>query len=242
MLTILKKELWVYFGNYTVYAVMAGFTVVSALFLWFFDNEYNVFNLSKASLDSFFFLAPWILLFIIPALTMRQFAEEKQLGTLDWLFTQPIKLIHLVVGKFASIKIIIALMLTLTFVFVYSIYHFSLNHIYDLGSIISGYIGLYLLALLFASIGLMTSALFSNQVMAYLFAVFLNFILFYGLQGLASYNLLGGLDYSLQQIGANFHYNAFLKGIIDTRDLFYFIGSTLIFLLFTYVSLLNFQK
>lgn len=92
MLSVLKKELWGYFGNYATYAILFAFALVCALFLWFFDNDYNVFNSEIARLDSFFFVAPWILLFLVPAITMKQFSEEKQIGTLDWLMTQPISL------------------------------------------------------------------------------------------------------------------------------------------------------
>ena len=103
MLTILKKEFRSFFGTPNAYLVASFFVVICALFLWFFDNEYNVFNLGNASLSTFFFIAPWAFLFLIPALTMRQFSEEKQLGTLDWLFTQPIRLGNVILGKYLSV-------------------------------------------------------------------------------------------------------------------------------------------
>ena len=237
MYTIFKKELIGFFGTINAYLVATIFVLICSLFLWFFDNEYNIFNLGNAALSTFFFIAPWTFLFIIPALTMRQFAEEKQLGTLDWLLTQPIKIVHIVLGKYFSILILIFFILVPTFIYIYSIHHFSLDGKIDLGSIISGYLGLFLLGSLFASIGITISSFTQNQVVAYVATVFVCFIIFYGFQGLASYNLLGSADYYMQQIGAEFHYNSFLKGIIDTRDLLYFICVSAIFLVLTYFSI-----
>ncbi|MGQ1928560.1 ABC transporter permease subunit [Ornithobacterium rhinotracheale] len=241
MLSVLKKELWGYFGNYATYAILFAFALVCALFLWFFDNDYNVFNSEIARLDSFFFVAPWILLFLVPAITMKQFSEEKQIGTLDWLMTQPISLKKIILGKFFSVAIVLLLMIALTLFSVITLAHFSLNGI-DTGVVFTAYLGLYLLALLFAAVGLMASTFFSQQVTAYIVAVFCNFVLFFGFQGIASYNLLGSLDYTLQRWGASFHYDGFLKGLIDTRDLIYFLGLIPVFLLISYVSLLKNKK
>lgn len=223
MLTILKKELTIYFGTYTAYLVAAIFVLITALFLWFFDNEYNVFNLGEASLTTFFFIAPWAFLLLVPALTMRQLAEEKQLGTLDWLFTQPISIQNVVLGKFISVVFLIIFMLIPTLFYPYTLSYFSLDHSMDLGTIFTGYLGLFLLGSLFAAIGICVSAFTSNQVIAYVLTVFCCFVLYYGFQGLASYNLLGSIDYYMQQLGVQYHYNSFLKGILDTRDLLYFL-------------------
>src|SRR5690606_29557296 len=105
-----------------------------------------------------------------------------------------------------------------------------------------GYLGLFLLSSMFAAIGFAMSSITQNQVVAYVASVFICFGLFYGFQGLASYNLLGGADYYMQQIGAEFHYNSFLKGIIDSRDILYFLGCSGLFLYFTYFTLLQIQK
>uniref|UniRef100_UPI0039A44C52 ABC transporter permease subunit n=1 Tax=Ornithobacterium rhinotracheale TaxID=28251 RepID=UPI0039A44C52 len=241
MLSILKKELWSYFGNYATYAILFAFALVCALFLWFFDNDYNVFNSEVARLDSFFFVAPWILLFLVPAITMRQFSEERQNGTLDWLMTQPISLEKIILGKFLSVMILLLIMLVLTLFSVVAVSHFSLSGT-DTGVVFTAYLGLYLLATLFAAVGLMSSTFFTQQVAAYIVAVFCNFVLFFGFQGIASYNLLGSLDYTLQQWGASFHYDGFLKGLIDTRDLAYFLGLIPVFLLISYASLLKNKK
>ncbi|MDO5655323.1 MAG: ABC transporter permease subunit [Flavobacteriaceae bacterium] len=239
MFTIFKKEIRSFFGTPGAYIVSSIFVLICALFLWFFDNEYNIFNLGTASLSTFFFIAPWAFLFLIPALTMRQLAEEKQMGTLDWLLTQPIKISNLILGKYLSVLILIAFMLLSTAIFVFSIQYFSMDGKIDTGAIISGYAGLFLLGSLFAATGLAVSSFTENQVIAYVGTVFLCFLMYYGFTGLASYNLLGSLDYYVQQAGAEFHYNSFLKGIIDTRDLLYFVAVSVLFLCLAYFSLIK---
>ena len=133
-------------------------------------------------------------------------------------------------------------MLLPTFIFVYTILHFSMDGQADLGAIFSGYLGLFLLGSLFAAIGIFISSITNNQVIAYVLTIFICFIIYYGFQGLASYNLLGNLDYYMQQIGAEFHYNSFLKGIIDSRDLLYFLCLSGLFLCASYFSLNQMHK
>lgn len=239
MITILKKELRYFFGTYNGYLIAGAFVVIAALFLWFFDNEYNVFNLGNASLSSFFFLAPWLLLFIVPAMTMRQLAEEKQLGTLDWLFTQPVQKYEIVFGKYLAVLLLIGFMLSTTLIFVYTTAYFAMGDGIDLGTVLSGYFGLFLLAALFGAIGMLISALAPNQVIAYVGSIIVGFILFYGFSALASYNLLGQMDYFMQQLGSEFHYNGFVKGVIDTRDLFYFVLLIALVLWLTYFLMIN---
>lgn len=242
MFTIFKKEIRSLFCSPGAYIVASIFILICSLFLWFFDNQYNIFNLGNASLSTFFFIAPWAMLFLIPALTMRQLAEEKQMGTLDWLMTQPLKLHHIIAGKYLSVIVLIAFMIIPTLIYIPTLQHFSMDGKTDLGAIISGYLGLFLLSSMFAAIGFAMSSITQNQVVAYVASVFICFGLFYGFQGLASYNLLGGADYYMQQIGAEFHYNSFLKGIIDSRDILYFLGCSGLFLYFTYFTLLQIQK
>lgn len=242
MITIFKKEIRGFFCSPGAYIVASVFILICSLFLWFFDNQYNVFNLGNASLNTFFFIAPWVMLFLIPAFTMRQFAEEKQIGTLDWLMTQPLKLHHIILGKYFSVVILILFMILPSLIYVVTLQYFSMSGEIDSGAITTGYIGLFLLSSLFAAIGLSMSSLTENQVVAYVSSLFICFGLYYGFQGLASYNLLGNADYYMQMIGAEFHYNSFLKGIIDSRDFFYFIGLSGLFLYLTYFILLQLRK
>ena len=224
MWAIFKKEFNQFFLGFTAYLSALAFIIVSTLFLWFFDNQFNVFNTGNASLSSFFFIAPWIFLFMIPALTMKMIAEEQANGTLLWLFTLPIKIHQIIWGKFLAVVSIIIFCLLGTFLFTITLENFILtDQSLDYGTIYNGYFGLFLLGSLFAAIGILTSALTKNQVMAYVFAVLICFIVYYGFEGLASYNLLGSADYYVQKIGSYSHYQQFLKGILDTRDLAYFV-------------------
>ena len=224
MWTIFKKEFNQFFLGFTAYLSALAFVIISTLFLWFFDNQFNVFNTGNASLSSFFFIGPWIFMFMIPALTMKMIAEEQNNGTLIWLFTLPIKINQVVIGKFLAVVSIIIFCLLCTSLFTFTLENFIISdQTLDYGTIYDGYLGLFLLGSLFAAIGILTSSLTKNQVMAYVLAVFICFISYYGFEGLASYNLLGSADYYVQKIGSYSHFQQFLKGILDTRDLAYFI-------------------
>lgn len=223
MIKILKKELANYFTGYMAYVCASAFALICTLFLWFFDNEFNIFNIGTATLSSFFFVAPWILLFLIPALTMRSIAEEESTGTLQWLFTQPIKICGIVWGKYVPVLIVLLFCLLPTLLFVYTLEQFiAETQTLDYGTFFSGYLGLFLLGSSYAAIGIFTSSITKNQVVAYVSAVFLCFLFFYAFESMASYNLLAGADYYIQKLGMYVHFNQFLKGIIDTRDLIYF--------------------
>ena len=240
MWTIFKKEFSNFYLGFTAYMAAATFVIVSALFLWFFDNEFNVFNTGNASLNSFFFVGPWIFLFMIPALTMKLIAEEQANGTLLWLFTQPIKNSQIIWGKYLAVVSVVVFCLIATFLFTVTLQEFLIpEQELDYGTIFSGYLGLLFLGFLFAAIGLFTSSITKNQVMAYVLAVFFCFIIYYGFEGLASYNLLGSMDFYVQKIGSFTHYNQFLKGIIDTRDLLYFMILIVILNLITIINLEN---
>lgn len=186
MWTIFKKEFSNFYLGFTAYLATATFVIVSVLFLWFFDNEFNVFNTGNASLSSFFFIAPWIFLFMIPALTMKLIAEEHANGTLLWLFTLPIKNNQIIWGKYLAVVSIVIFCLLSTFLFTITLQEFLMpEQELDYGTIYAGYLGLFLIGSLFAAIGLFTSSITKNQVMAYVLAVFFCFIIFYGFESLA---------------------------------------------------------
>ena len=240
MWTIFKKEFSNFYIGFTAYLAAATFVIVSVLFLWFFDNEFNVFNTGNASLSSFFFVGPWIFLFMIPALTMKLIAEEQANGTLLWLFTLPIKNNQIIWGKYLAVVSVVIFCLLSTFLFTITLQEFLMpEQELDYGTIFSGYLGLLFLGCLFAAIGLFTSSITKNQVMADVLAVFFCFIIYYGFEGLASYNLLGSMDFYVQKIGSFTHYNQFLKGLIDTRDLLYFMILIVILNLITIINLEN---
>ncbi|MGC4130579.1 MAG: ABC transporter permease subunit [Bergeyella sp.] len=224
MFAIIKKELWSYIGNWSAWIIIGAFSLIGALFLFFFENSYNIFEIGSATLQSYFALAPWILMFIIPALSMKTLAEEQQNGTLSWLFSQPLRISEIVTGKFISVWLIGILCIIPSLVYYYTVYVLGVPEgNIDSGATIGSYIGLILLIASFASIGILASALSSNQIMAYLLGVFICFIMYFGTEQLASYKLLGGADFILQNIGFYQNFMSFTRGLVDTGSILYFV-------------------
>lgn len=224
MIALLKKELWSYFGTWNAWIIIAAFSVISALFLFFFENDSNIFDIGFASLQSYFVLAPFLLLFIIPAVSMKTLAEEEQAGTLNWLFSQPIKISEIILGKFFAVWIVGILCVLPSLIYLYTVYVLGIPEgNIDLGATFGSYFGLIILIAAFSAIGILASSLSKNQIMAYLLAVFLSFIFYFGIEQLANFKLLGGADYVLSSLGFYQHFIAFTKGLIDTRDVFYFL-------------------
>ncbi|WP_332025508.1 ABC transporter permease, partial [Kaistella sp.] len=184
----------------------------------------NIFDIGSASLQSYFVLVPWLLMFIIPAISMKTIAEEQQSGTLNWLFSQPVKISEIILGKFFAVWFVGILCLLPSLIYLYTVYTLGVpaGNI-DLGATFGSYFGLIILTAAFSSVGILASSLSQNQIMAYLLGVFMCFILYFGIEQLASYKLLGGTDYILSNLGFYKHFLAFTRGLIDTRDIFYFV-------------------
>ena len=224
MFAIFKKEIWSFFGSWSSWLIVAVFSLISALFLFFFENSYNILDIGTASLQSYFTLVPWILMFIIPALAMKSIAEEQQSGTLYWLFSQPLKISDIVIGKFLSVWLVGVLCIFPSLVYFYTVYVLGVPEgNLDLGATMGSYFGLILLIAAYAAIGILSSSLAQNQITAYLTGVFLSFIFYYGIEQLASYKLLGGADFIVQYLGFYQHFMGFTRGVIDSRDVLYFL-------------------
>ena len=224
MIAIFKKELWTFFGNWSAWLIIAAFSLIGSLFLFFFENDSNIFDIGTSSLQSYFVLAPWFLMLIIPAVSMKSLAEEEQSGTLNWLFSQPVKISEIIGGKFLSVWLVGILCIIPSLVYLYTIYILGVPEgNIDLGATFGSYFGLILLIAAFSSVGILASSLSQNQIMAYLLGVFLCFIFYFGIEQLASYKLLGGADYILGNLGFYQHFIAFTRGLIDTKDVFYFL-------------------
>ena len=229
MKAIFKKELWSYFGNWSAWLIIGAFSLIGTLFLFFFENDSNIFDIGTASLQSYFVLVPWLLMFIIPAISMKTLAEEQQSGTLNWLFSQPVKISEIIVGKFLAVWFVGVLCLLPSLTYLYTVYTLGVpaGNI-DLGATFGSYFGLMILTAAFSAVGILASSLSQNQIMAYLLGVFMCFIFYFGIEQLASYKLLGGADYILSNIGFYQHFLAFTRGLIDTRDIFYFLLVTVL--------------
>lgn len=230
MFAILKKEINAFFASSIGYLVIAIFLVLNGLFLWLFQGEFNILDNGFADMSSFFLLAPWILLFLIPAVTMRSFSDEKKQGTLELLLTKPISLFKIVLGKYLGAFILIVLALLPTLLYVYTVYQLGnpLGNI-DFGSTFGSYLGLLFLAAAYTAIGVFASSLTDNQIVAFITAIFLCFFFYIGFEGIADFTSSNFID----QLGMNSHYKSISRGVIDTRDLLYFISIILIFLIFT---------
>lgn len=237
MFAILKKEFNSFFASPIAYLVMGVFLLINGLFLWVFKHDFNILNAGFADLNPFFFLAPWVFLFLIPAITMKSFADEFNNGTIELLKTKPISDWQIVLGKFWASLLLVIITLIPTLTYVYTIHQLG-NPIgnLDYGSTIGSYIGLLFLAATYTAIGLFTSTISKNQIVAFILGVFITFLLFYGFDAIAK-----SLDsnITLQKMGINAHYKSISRGVIDTRDLIYFISVTGFFLFITKTRLEN---
>jgi ABC-2 type transport system permease protein len=233
MLAILKKEINTFFASPIGYLVIGVFLLLNGLFLWVFKGEFNIIDNGLANLSSFFLLAPWILIFLVPAVTMRSFSDEKKQGTLELLVTKPISHFQIVLGKYfgAFILILMALIPTLLYVYTISVLGNPEGNL-DLGSIMGSYFGLLFLIAAYTAIGVFASTLSDNQIVAFIIAVFICFFFYFGFEGLSNYNVFDNIIY-MENLGMASHYNSMSRGVIDTRDLIYFISIALAFLIFT---------
>ena len=186
MFAILKKEFNSFFASPIAYLVIGVFLLINGLFLWIFKDDFNILNAGFADLNSFFFLAPWVFLFLIPAITMKSFADEYSNGTIEILKTKPISDWKIVFGKFWASLFLVFVALLPTLTYAYTIYQLA-NPIGDIdfGSIIGSYIGLLFLAATYTSIGLFTSTLSKNQIVAFILGVMITFFLFYGFDAIS---------------------------------------------------------
>jgi ABC-2 type transport system permease protein len=234
MLSILKKELRTFFSNATGYIVIGIFLLLTGLFLWVIPGQYNILDAGYANVDGLFYLAPWLFLFLCPAVTMRLFAEEKQTGTWELLITKPISKTQIVLGKFFAGWILVSLSLLPTLV-----YYFSVSYLAEpIGNIDSGafwgsYIGLFFLSANYVAIGSLASSLSNNQIIAFVVAITLSFFFYYGFELLASFFTGGAAIQLFESIGVHAHYKSMSRGVIDSRDLLYFSLVTIGFLFIT---------
>ncbi len=238
MLSLIKKELIQFFGSLIAYLILIVFALISALFLWFYDGNMNILSSGYASLSPFFELAPWLYLFLIPAIAMRMFSEELRSGTMELLMTRPVSVLQLIVSKLLASFFIVIITLVLSLVYFYSVYQLGYPvGVMDVAATIGSYLGLLFLALIFLSIGLFASSLSENQIVAFVLAVILSFFLFSGFDLLS--DLLTSTSWSsfLISLGISSHYDSISRGLLDSRDLFYFLTVTLVFLFLTAVSL-----
>jgi ABC-2 type transport system permease protein len=234
---LFKKELGTFLHSLTGYLVMGIFLLVTSLFLWVFPGTFNLPDAGYASLDPMFILAPWMFVFLIPAITMRSFSEEFRTGTIELLLTKPITLWQVIGGKYLASVVLLLLCLipTLFYFYALSVLGAPKNNV-DTGAMWGSYAGLLLVGAAYAAIGIFASSVTSNQIIAFIAGVFLNFFMFVGFESISSLKLLGIADHIFIKLGMNEHYISLSRGVIDTRDVLYFASITAIFLIITKLS------
>lgn len=243
MKAILYKEFRSFFGSPIGYLVIAIFLLLTGLFLWVFDGDYNILNSGFADLTPFFTIAPWILLFLIPAVTMRSFADEKKQGTMELLLTKPMSLLEIVGGKFLGSFILLIIAILPTLVYVKVVYDLGLPEgNLDFGSTIGSYFGLLFLMGAYTSVGIYTSSLSDNQIVAFLLSVLLCFVLYFGFQGISTISTFGNFGNAIASLGMDYHYKSISRGVIDTRDVIYFLSVIIVFISLTVFKLKSYKK
>ncbi|SHG36518.1 protein involved in gliding motility GldF [Salegentibacter echinorum] len=243
MFAILNKEINSFFSSLTGYLVIGVFLVACSLFLFLFTGNYNILDNGFADLKPFFNLAPWIFIFLVPAITMKSFSEEKKQGTMELLLTRPIGFNQLILGKYFGALLLILLAIIPSILYAITIYQLGdpVGNL-DFGATLGSYIGLMLLGGCYAAIGVFASALSQNQIIAFIIAVFLCFLSFFAFENLGNFDLFGSTAYGLEYLGISFHYQSISRGVLDTRDLIYFLSFIILFLAFTKLRLKAIQQ
>ena len=228
---VLKKEFRSFFNTPVGYIVLAIFFVGAGLFLWIFPGEYNVLNSGYANIDGLFVLAPWLFLFLCPAVTMRLIAEEKQQGTIELLLTRPISTFSLVVGKFLSAWLIMLVALIPSIIWYATVYILAepMGNV-DSGAFWGSFIGLIFLASVYGSIGLFGSSITRNQLTAFVVSAVICFTMFYGFELIGSLFANGNTSLYLKNSGIHAHYQSMSRGVLDSRDMLYMFVTTALFL------------
>lgn len=240
MYTLLVKEINAFLSSLIGYIVVTVFLLINGLLLWIIPMgilEFNILDYGYAGIDGFFMLAPWVFLLLIPAITMRSFSDEKRSGTIESLMTRPITDLKIVLAKYFAGFILVLIALVPTLIYFITVYWLGLppGNI-DLGGTWGSYIGLLFLAATFVAIGLFCSSITDNQILSFIIAFLLCFFFYSGFE-LFRFGWFGSFDYFLQQLGINAHYVSMSRGVLDTRDLIYFLSLISFFILLTKVSL-----
>lgn len=238
MLSLLKKEIRGFVSSLSGYVVIFIFLLVTSLFLWVFPGDMNIPDSGYATLDPLFFIAPWVFLFLVPAVTMRMFAEEKRTGTLELLLTRPLTSMQIVWAKYLSAVLLVLLILIPSLVYYLSVYLLGNppGNI-DTGGTWGSYIGLFFLAAIYAAIGLFASSLTENQIIAFLLAVVISFLLYSGFDMLSGLPAFKNAESVILYLGISEHYKSLSRGVIDTADVTYYLGVIALFLVLTRTSL-----
>lgn len=239
MYSICIKELNRFFGNLTGYIAIIIFMLVCGVFLFMLKDS-SIFNNNYASLSAFFELAPWVLMFLVPAITMHTFSEEFKTGTFELLKTKPVSSWQIVLGKFLAVLTVLIFVIVPTLIYVVSIKTLSTQAGIDGGGIVGSYIGLFLLATVFVAVSICCSSFTNNAVVAFLISAFVCLLLYFGFNAISKLPFFtGGADYYIEMLGIDFHYKSISRGVINSRDVVYFFSIIFLSLLITVKKINN---
>jgi ABC-2 type transport system permease protein len=234
MRALFLKEINGFFSSLTGYLVIVVFLLLNSLFMWIVPGQFNVLENGYATMDSLFAIAPWVFLFLVPAITMRMISEEKRTGTLDLLYTRPVTELQIILAKFLASWALVLLSLVPTLIYFWSVSRLgSPPGNIDVGGTWGSYIGLLFLGGIYAAIGVFASSLTGNQIVAFILAVFLSFLMYLGFEFLSGIAKSGSLVFLVSRLGISYHYNSISRGVIDSRDILYFAGVILLFVVGT---------
>lgn len=243
MFALYRKEIQSFLSSIIGIMVMVLFLLLNGLVLFVFPSDYNALSAGYANLDSFFYIAPFIFLFLVPAITMRSFAEEKKIGTLETLLNRPLTKFQVVFSKYMASCTLVFLALLPTICYVYSIYQLgNPKGNIDMGAYYGAFLGLLFLSFVFVSIGIYTSILTNNQIIAFLLAVLACFVFYLGFDTLANLPFFSSISYKVSSFGIHYHYISIRRGVIDLRDILYFFSIASFFLYLSTLSLIKTQK
>lgn len=238
MFTLLKKEVRGFLSSLIGYIVITVFLLINGLFLWVFASDFNILDFGFASLEGLFMMAPFVFLFLIPAITMRSFADEHKSGTIEFLLTKPITDLQIILAKYFAGVVLVIFSVLPTLVYFYSVFQLGLpKGNIDTGGMWGSYIGLLFLGAAFVSIGLFASSVSGNTIVSFIIAVFLSLFVYVGFDFIHSLELFGPFDLFIKSLGINTHYTSMSRGVIDTRDVVYFISLIAFFILITRLSI-----
>lgn len=225
MFTLFKKEINNFFSSLIGYIVIIVFLVVNSLFIWVFPGQFNILDSGYSSLQSLFILSPWIFLFLVPSVTMRLISDEKKTGTIELLFTRPLTDFQIIFVKYLAGVSLVLFSLLPSLIYFLTVYKLGspVGNI-DTGATWGSYIGLFFLASVYASIGIFASSLTQNQIIAFIISMLISFFFYIGFESISTINLLKPIQSIIINLGINEHYKSISRGVIDTRDIIYFIS------------------
>jgi ABC-2 type transport system permease protein len=238
MFTLFRKEILSFLNSLIGYVAIIVFLAINGLFLWVFPAGFNIIDFGYASLDNLFVLAPFVFLFLVPAITMRSFADEKKSGTIEILITRPITDFQIILAKYLASVTLVIFSLLPTLIYVFSVYQLGLpKGNLDFGGLWGSYIGLLFLASAFTSIGLFVSSVTDNQIVAFISGLVICGFAYMGFDLIADMTFIGKAGLFVSSLGIQEHYSSMSRGVIDTRDVIYFLSLIAVFFLLSKISL-----